>query len=78
MVAAISTLTQVLFAMPTNYIIDKYGLKISLLLNGVLMIIGIWIKVLINQSFWFVILGNAVCGIGRNIILTGPPIVALK
>jgi len=64
--------------MPTNYIIDNFGLKKSLILNGVLMIIGIWVKILINKNFWYVIIGNAICGIGRNIILTGPPIVALK
>jgi MFS family permease len=55
---------------------DKYGLKKALLLNGFFMILGMWIRCLINYNFWYVILGNAVSGIGLNIILTGSPMVS--
>ena len=65
-----------MFAFPGNYILDKFGLKIGILLNGFFMILGIWIRCLVNYNFWFVILGNAISGIGLNIILTGSPMVA--
>ena len=59
--------------MPVNYVMDKYGLKLGLIINGIFMIIGVWIRSLINYNFMFMIIGNGVAGIGLNIILTGAP-----
>lgn len=52
---------------------DKYGLKQALMFNGIFMIIGVWIRTLINYNFMFMIIGNGIAGIGLNIILTGAP-----
>jgi len=41
LVSAIPLVTQVIFAMPMNYIVDNYGIKVSLITNGTFLIIGI-------------------------------------
>jgi len=71
--SAVVTISQVVFAIPGNYIINKYGLKAALTLNVLCMIIGLCLRCLVNYNFWFVVLGNAISGIGVNIILTGSP-----
>ena len=74
--SAVLVLSQVIFAMPGNYIIDKYGLRTAVVINGLFMIIGAWIRCFINYNFWFVVLGNGISGIGLNMILTGSPTVS--
>jgi hypothetical protein len=64
--------------MPGNYIIDSFGLKTALLVNGIFLIIGVWIRTLIDYNFWFVIIGNGIAGVGLNMILTGSPKVSFK
>lgn len=61
-----------------NYIIDNYGMKTALLTNGFFLIIGIWVRIFINQNFWFVIIGNGILGIGLNVMNTGCPKVAFN
>jgi len=64
--------------MPTNFLIDKWGLRKSFIFMAIFGIIGGWIKCLLNYNFWWASIGTAVVGIGRNIVSTTPPIIALK
>jgi len=59
--------------MPTNYIMDNFGMKISLIINAVLIILGVFMMTFLNHSFTFLIVGNLLAGIGRNVILSGGP-----
>ncbi len=76
LVSSVLVISQVVFAFPGNYIMDKFGLKKALILNGFFMISGMWVRCLVNYNFYFVILGNMISGVGLNIILTGSPMVA--
>ncbi|KAL4460444.1 hypothetical protein ABPG74_000195 [Tetrahymena malaccensis] len=58
-----------LFTFPANFIIDKYGVKISITLGCVLCMIGAWLRLLVNQNFYILIVGSIFCGIGRPFIL---------
>ena len=60
-------------AMVTNYLMDNYGMRLSLTLTATVMIVGSWTKLLVNQSLWFLVLGNCIGGLGRNVILNGSP-----
>ena len=47
----------ILFVFPTNYVLDKGGLRLGILLGVTLTFIGMWIKCLINKGFYFVLIG---------------------
>ena len=60
MIAAISLIYMaifVLFVFPTNYALDKGGLRLGVVLGIFLTALGMWVKCLINTSFFFVLLG---------------------
>jgi len=42
---------------PSIYVIDKYGVKVSLIIGTLLTCCGAWIKVFINTSFTFALVG---------------------
>ena len=65
-------------AFPYGYAIDKYGLRLAMISNGVLVIFGCWIRCFVNTSFWFVIIGNGIAGTAKGVVYTGCPIFALK
>ena len=72
-IALTGTLTGLFFSMPTNYLMDNYGMKISLILNGIMVILGVFVSLFLNTNFTYLIVGNLVAGIGRNVILSGGP-----
>lgn len=71
--SSISTAVSLLFAMFTNYLMDNHGMHISLSLTAIALVIGTSIKLLLPYSIWFIVLGNGIAGIGRNVILNGAP-----
>jgi fucose permease len=42
---------------PSVFALDKYGLRIGVCLGIVLTTVGLWLRCLINKSFWMVIVG---------------------
>ena len=58
-----------IFTFPAAYFIDTYGSRVGISIGCVLCIIGVSLRMLINQSFWFAIVGQVVAGIGRPFIL---------
>ncbi|KAL4430218.1 hypothetical protein ABPG74_014777 [Tetrahymena malaccensis] len=61
---------------PSNYILSDKGLKIGVFTGIFFTIIGAWIRLLINQSFGWAILGQICGGIGQPFILNAPAQIA--
>jgi FLVCR family feline leukemia virus subgroup C receptor-related protein len=58
-----------LFTFPAAYVIDNKGVRAGIIVGSVLSLIGVCLRLLINQGFWIVILGQVLAGIGRPFIL---------
>lgn len=58
-----------IFTFPASYVIDTYGTRIAISFGSTLAIIGVGLRVLVNQSFSWVIIGQIIAGIGRPFIL---------
>lgn len=67
--ALLFTLMHPIFTFPAAYVIDTFGLRTGVCVGSILSLIGISLRLLINQSFAFVILGQIIAGIGRPFIL---------
>ncbi|KAL4479917.1 hypothetical protein ABPG74_020433 [Tetrahymena malaccensis] len=50
--------------LPVGYILEKYGMCISIYISSILVIIGVWLRVLINQNYYLVFLGHILMGLG--------------
>lgn len=58
-----------IFTFPAAYVIDTYGARAGITLGCVLCLIGTAIRLLVNEAFIWVIVGQIVAGIGRPFIL---------
>ncbi len=61
-----------IFTIPSSYVIElpKYdGIRIATILGSILIIIGVWMRCLVNVSFDYVIWGSAIIGIGRTFLI---------
>ncbi len=58
-----------IFTFPAAYFIDTYGSRVGISIGCGLCIIGISLRMLINQGFWIAIVGQVIAGIGRPFIL---------
>ena len=54
----------VLVNYPSNFIIDKSGLRIAVIIGMTLTACGMVVKCLVNVNFAFVILGQAIAACG--------------
>lgn len=61
---------------PANNIIDAKGLRISFLLGTGLYTVGTLFYLLINISYWFVIIGTIFLGAGQPFLMNSPAKVA--
>ena len=61
-----------IFCLPSNYILNKYGSRASVIIGVVLMTAGAVIKCFINYSFGFCILGAVIAGSGLAFIWNAP------
>ena len=59
-------------AIPANYILDTYSLKIGITINCIMVVLGCSFRLLILRSFWWVIVGNFIAAIGNSFILNCP------
>jgi MFS family permease len=64
-------------AVPTNWILDKFGMRIGCTIGSALVILGVWLRVFIyvNNSA-FVLIGSILTAIGNVFILNSPSILA--
>ena len=58
-----------IFTFPAAYFIDTYGARVGITIGCVLCIVGVSLRMLINQGFWIAIVGQVIAGIGRPFIL---------
>lgn len=58
-----------IFTFPAAYFIDTYGTRVGISIGCVLCMVGVSLRLLINEHFWWAILGQVVAGIGRPFIL---------
>ena len=58
-----------IFTFPAAYVIDTYGTRAGIIVGCVLGIVGTSLRLLVNSSFVWVIVGQVVAGIGRPFIL---------
>jgi FLVCR family feline leukemia virus subgroup C receptor-related protein len=58
-----------IFTFPAAFFIDTYGTRVGISIGCALCIVGISLRLLINQGFWIAIVGQVVAGIGRPFIL---------
>jgi FLVCR family feline leukemia virus subgroup C receptor-related protein len=58
-----------IFTFPASYVIDTYGTRAAIAVGSILAILGVGLRMLVNQDFVFVIIGQIVAGIGRPFIL---------
>lgn len=57
------------FTFPAAYVIDSKGVKAGIVVGSVLSLAGMCLRLLVNQGFWVVIVGQVLAGIGRPFIL---------
>lgn len=58
-----------IFTFPASYVIDTYGARVGITVGSLLCLLGLGIRLLVNQGFFIVIIGQIVAGIGRPFIL---------
>ena len=61
---------------PANYLIENKGICIPIYIASVTMILGAWIRMLVNVNYNFVLVGQIFMAIGQPFMLTGPAKVA--
>jgi len=75
--ALLFTIAHPLFAFPCNYILNKYGMRFSFIGGGVLVIGGVWLRLLLDvENPLFCLLGSALAAIGNIFILNTPSKIA--
>ncbi|VDK72555.1 unnamed protein product [Onchocerca ochengi] len=71
-------LTYIIFVLPASWVLDKYGLRISIILGSGGNCIGAWVKMFSTtpDAFWITFLGQTIVGISQMFILSIPPRLA--
>ena len=58
-----------IFTFPASYVIDTFGTRVGIAVGCALAILGVSMRMLVNQHFAWVIVGQVIAGIGRPFIL---------
>lgn len=77
--ALLFTIAHPVFALPCNWLINKYGMRFGFIVGAVLLVGGVWLRLLlaVGQSF-YCLLGSMLAAIGNIFILNTPSKVALN
>ena len=67
-----------IFTFPASFIIERYGTYIGIFIGSIFTIIGVCMRCLIDRSFYFVMLGNVLAGIGRPFIVNSQTKIGLN
>ena len=78
LVYAVTAAGYLIFAFPTNSLIENKGVHPTIIISSVITIVGVWIRQGINDNFWFVIVGNFIGSLGRACSTHAAPKVALN
>jgi len=49
---------------PVGFMLEKIGLRPSLRISALLVLVAAWLRVLVNYNYYFVLLGHILLGIG--------------
>lgn len=63
---------------PSNWVLDAKGIKKGIVIGGVLTSIGAGIRCMVDESFYFVIIGQVICAIAQPFILNAPTKIAIR
>mmetsp|Transcript_35558 Transcript_35558/g.25968 ORF Transcript_35558/g.25968 Transcript_35558/m.25968 type:complete len:90 (+) Transcript_35558:338-607(+) len=63
---------------PSSYLLGVIGLRWGILLGVAVSAVGIWIKVAINHSFTWVIVGQVITALGTPISASAPAKLAAE
>jgi MFS family permease len=67
-----------ILAVPTNAMIERAGVKKTLIVSSIITVIGLWLRILIDSSFYYIIVGSFIASLGRACSTHAPPKIALK
>jgi hypothetical protein len=77
--ALLFTIAHPLFAFPCNWLLNKYGMRISFIVGGVFVIAGVWLRILLEvDNSYFCLAGSALAAIGNIFVLNTPSKIALN
>ena len=62
----------VIFNFPANIALDTIGLRFGVILGTSLTVSGMWVKALINKSFYWVLIGQVLAAIGQPFLACAP------
>ena len=62
-------LVQIIFAIPVSLAVEKYGASKVIMVASILNTLGLTIKCLINEGFWFCILGQFFASITAQVVI---------
>ncbi|KAK3921006.1 putative MFS-type transporter [Frankliniella fusca] len=76
--ALVYNLTAMVLVIPAAFVLDKYGLRPSVLVAAVLNVAGLWLRVLgvWPDYFWAVLAGHALVSMATNFLVSAPPRLA--
>jgi len=77
--ALLFTIAHPIFAFPWNWVLNKYGIRPGFIAGGVLLIIGVWLRLLLQVgNSTYCLIGSALAAIGNIFILNTPSKVAIN
>eukprot|EP00347_Sterkiella_histriomuscorum_P021419 403334042 len=63
---------------PSNYALDAWGCRWGIVIGTMLTFVGMWIKVLVNQGFWILIVGQMISALGQPFLTNAPAKMAAQ
>lgn len=67
------TIAHPLFAVPCNWILERYGMRIGFIIGGFLVVGGVWLRILIaEERILFCLMGSVLAALGNIFILNSP------
>ena len=68
----------ILLNFPSVHVLDKRGLRVGVTLGIFLTCLGMWIRCLVNQSFYFAVLGQAISASGQPFMFNAFTLLSLN
>lgn len=73
-----SMLIFILMYFPSVHVLDSWGLRKGITLGISLTVLGLWVRCLVNQSFFFAILGQAISATGQPFLFNAFALLSLN
>ena len=65
----------ILANIPSVYIVERYGLRVSTIIGISLSTLGLWIRCLINFNYYTCLAGQIIIAIGQPFLYNAPAVV---